>query len=349
MGHWETFQPNQICAGTVMKAFVTGGGGFLGSAIVRQLVHKGVEVAVFGRNYYPHLEKLDVQQFQGNIGDSDILIRAMQGYDTVFHVAAKAGIWGAKYEFEQTNVVGTRNVLGACFASGVETLVYTSTPSVVFDRSDLRGADETTPYARRFLCYYASSKAVAEQMALAANSEVLKTCAIRPHLIWGPGDPHLIPRLVERGKRRQLKIIGNGSNLVDISYIDNVAESHILAAENLNSSATAAGNAYFISQGEPVNLWNWINELFARLGIEPVTNKIGFGSAYALGTLLEGIHMWFNLDKEPKMTRFLAEQLAKSHWFSIDNARRDLGYAPRISTSAGLERVTHWLSATQKK
>jgi nucleoside-diphosphate-sugar epimerase len=330
-----------------MKALVIGGGGFVGSAIVRQLVDKNVEVAVFGRNKYPHLEKLHVRQYQGDILDSDLLIRSMQGYDTVFHVAAKAGIWGPKHEYEQTNVSGTRNILGACFASGAASLVYTSTPSVVFDRLALEGADETTPYAERFLCYYASSKALAEQMVLAANSEVLNTCAIRPHLVWGPGDPHLIPRLVERGKRRQLKIVGNGTNLVDISYIDNVADAHVLAAENLNSSATAAGNAYFISQGEPVNLWNWINDLFARLGIEPVRKKISFGTAYSIGTLLEGIYMWFRVEKEPRMTRFLAEQLAKSHWFSIDRARRDLGYAPRVSTSAGLERVVEWLAGPQ--
>ncbi len=185
-------------------------------------------------------------------------------------------------------------------------------------------------------------------MVLLANSEVLKTCAIRPHLVWGPGDPHLIPRLVERGKRRQLKIIGNGSNLVDISYIDNVADAHILAAENLNSSATAAGNAYFISQGEPVNLWHWINDLFDRLGIEPVKKKIGFGTAYVIGTLLEGVYLWFSIEKEPRMTRFLAEQLAKSHWFSIDKAKRDLGYVPRVSTSEGLERVVEWIKNSSK-
>lgn len=328
-----------------MKALVVGGGGFVGSAIVRQLVDTGIEVGVFGRNHYPHLEELAVRQFQGDMLDSDLLIRAMQGYDTVFHVAAKAGIWGAKNEFEQTNVIGTRNVLGACFASSVQSLIYTSTPSVVFNRRDLAGVDESIPYAARFLCYYASSKAMAEQMVLAANSEVLKTCAIRPHLVWGPGDPHLIPRLVERGKRQQLKIVGNGNNLVDITYIDNVADAHILAAENLNSSATASGNAYFISQGEPVNLWNWINNLFLRLGIEPVRKKIGFETAYAVGTLLEGIHLWFGMEKEPRMTRFLAEQLAKSHWFTINRARRDLGYVPRISTSEGLERVVKWFSA----
>jgi nucleoside-diphosphate-sugar epimerase len=328
-----------------MKAFVTGGGGFVGSAIVRLLVDKGIEVAAFGRNRYPLLEKLGVRQYQGDILDSDILIRYMRGYDTVFHVAAKAGIWGTRDEFEQTNVTGTRNVLGACFANCVKSLVYTSTPSVVFDRVDINGLDESIPYAKKFLCYYASSKAVAEQMVLASNSDILKTCAIRPHLVWGPGDPHLVPRLIERGKKRELKIVGTGSNMVDISYIENVAEAHVLAAENLDSHATAAGNAYFISQGEPVNLWTWINGLFTRLDIPPVRNRIGAGSAYILGTLLEGIYTWFKIDREPPMTRFLAEQLARSHWFSIANARRDLGYEPRISTSEGMELLMQWLSA----
>lgn len=327
-----------------MKAFVIGGGGFVGSAIVRQLVHKGAEVGVYGRNHYQHLEQYGIRQFQGDMLDSDLLIRSMQGYDTVFHVAAKAGIWGPKQDFELTNITGTRNVLGACFASSVQSLIYTSTPSVVFNRADLKGVDETTPYASRFLCYYASSKAMAEQMILTGNSEVLKTCAIRPHLVWGPGDPHLIPRLVARGKAGKLKIVGEGSNLVDISYIDNVAEAHILAAENLNSTATAAGNAYFISQGEPVNLWNWINDLFGRIGVEPVKKKMGFATAYIIGSLLEGIYMWFSIDREPRMTRFLAEQLARTHWFNIEKARRDLGYNPRISTEEGLERVVEWLA-----
>lgn len=331
-----------------MKAFVTGGGGFVGSAIVRQLLEKGVEVAVFGRSYYPHLKKYAVRQIQGDIRDSDLLIRSVQGYDAVFHVAAKAGIWGPRAEFEQINVNGTRNVLGACFASSVQALVFTSTPSVVFDRRDLQGADETTPYARRFLCYYASSKAVAEQMVLTANSEILKTCAIRPHLVWGPGDPHLIPRLLERGRRKQLKIVGNGSNMVDISYIDNVAEAHILAADNLTSAATAAGNAYFISQGVPVSLWGWINTLFERFGIPPVRKKISFSRAYGAGSFLEGLHMWFGMATEPKMTRFLAEQLARSHWFSIKKARRDLGYEPRVSTSEGMDRLVEWLENKER-
>ena len=330
-----------------MKAFITGGGGFVGSAIVRQLVDKGIEVAVFGRNHYPDLDKLGVRQFQGDILDSEKLIRFMKGYDTVFHVAAKAGIWGPKHEFQQTNLIGTENVLGACIANGIHSLVYTSTPSVVFNHRDINGADENLPYAKCFLCNYASSKAVAEQWVLTHNSEILKTCAIRPHLVWGPGDPHLIPRLIERGKLKKLKQVGTGRNMVDISYIDNVADAHILAAKNLRSVATAAGKAYFISQGEPVNLWSWINDLFRRLHIAPVTKKINARPAYFAGALLEGVYMWFSLKKEPPMTRFLAEQLAKSHWFSIDRAKNDLGYTPRVSTSEGMERLTEWLSTKQ--
>jgi nucleoside-diphosphate-sugar epimerase len=189
---------------------------------------------------------------------------------------------------------------------------------------------------------------MAEQMVLTANSKVLKTCAIRPHLVWGPGDPHLVPRLIERGRKRQLKQVGNGNNLVDISYIDNVADAHVLAADNLNSTATAAGNAYFISQGEPVNLWNWINDLYGRLDIPLITRKVGEVPAYLVGTLLEGVYMWFGISGEPRMTRFLAEQLAKSHWFSIKRARRDLGYEPRVSTAEGMERLVKWLKSNNQ-
>lgn len=331
-----------------MKALVIGGGGFVGSAIVRQLVDRGDEVAVLGRRHYPEIKKLGLRQFQVDILDSSLLIRTMQGYDTVFHVAAKAGIWGPKEEYERINVAGTRNVLGACYANDVKSLVYTSTPSVVFNRQDLLGADETTPYADRFLCYYASSKAMAEQMVLASNSEVLKTCAIRPHLVWGPGDPHLVPRLLARGINRQLRQVGSGKNLVDISYVDNVADAHVLAADNLNSTATAAGNAYFISQGEPVNLWDWINDLYSRMNIPPVKRKIGAVPAYLIGAFLEGIHLWFGITAEPRMTRFMAAQLAKSHWFSIDRARRDLGYEPRVSTAEGMERLVKWLKTNDQ-
>ncbi|MBE0585010.1 MAG: NAD-dependent epimerase/dehydratase family protein, partial [Desulfofustis sp.] len=179
------------------RILVTGGGGFVGSALVTRLCEQGCRVLALGRNYYPQVEKVGAQSIVGDISDLDFLRRSCRDVDTVFHVAAKAGIWGAWQDYETANVIGTANVLTACRENKVARLIYTSTPSVVFDCSDIRGGDETMPYADRFLCQYARSKAIAEQLVLAANSDDLKTCAIRPHLIWGPGDPHLLPRLID--------------------------------------------------------------------------------------------------------------------------------------------------------
>jgi len=325
------------------RALVTGGGGFVGLAVVRKLLEQGVRPLVIGRHRYPELERLGVEGLIGDIRDRDFVVRAARGCDAVFHVAAKAGIWGGREEYFSINVGGSEAVLAACLANRIETLVYTSTPSVVFANHDLCGVDEHPPRARHFLCHYAASKAVAEERLLAANGPRLRTVALRPHLVWGPGDNNLIPRLVERGRQGRLRQVGGGENLVDIAYIDNVAEAHWRAAVNLETTATAAGRAYFISQGEPVRLWGWINGLFADLGIPPVVRRLSFAQAYAVGAVLEGGYHLLGLRAEPMMTRFLAEQLAKSHWFSIASARRDLGYEPTVSTEEGMRRLVAWL------
>ncbi len=326
-----------------MKALVTGGGGFVGQAIVRQLLARGDQVAVLGRGRYPALEQLGVRVFRGDIREPEFLVRTSAGFDTLFHVAAKAGIWGRRREYEEINILGTDNVIRACLANRIKTLVYTSTPSVVFAGNHIRGSDESLPLAQRFLCDYARTKAVAEQRVLGVDPADLKTCALRPHLVWGPGDPHLVPRLLDRGRRGLLRRVGDGCNLVDISYVENVAQAHLLAADNLRSIATAAGRAYFISQGEPVNLWDWIKQLFCRAGIPPVEQQISFRAAYWAGALLEVYSRLLGRREEPRMTRFLAGQLAKSHWFSIRRASEDLGYVPRISTSEGMDRLIDWL------
>lgn len=329
----------------IRSALVTGGGGFVGKAIASQLLANGVEVRVIGRHHYPAIEELGGRCYVGDICNSRLLDQAAQGVDAVFHVAALAGIWGRKELYHQTNVAGTENVIASCQNQSVPTLVYTSTPSVVFNRSDIKGGDETLPYPKQFLCHYAHTKVIAERKVLAAHSETLATCALRPHLIWGPGDPHLLPRLLEKGRKQELKQVGDGTNMVDISYIDNVAYAHILAAENLLSSGTAGGKAYFISQGEPVNLWNWIGELYKEMDVPQISNKVIFPVAYTVGGIMEVIHNFFSIHKEPKMTRFLAEQLAKSHYFSINNAQRDFGYEPLVSTSEGLRRTVEWLKS----
>jgi len=326
------------------KVLVTGGGGFVGAALSKRLAGRGVSVVVMGRrNRYPELDLPLIEVFQGDIRDLDALLLASRGCDTVFHVAAKAGVWGSREEYFTINCSGTENVLAACRKNGISHLVYTSTPSVVFSSSDIENGDEALSYSRKPLCHYAQSKIIAEKMVLAANDGQLKTVALRPHLIWGPGDTHLIPRLVQRGSKGLIKQVGRGKNLVDIVYIDNVVDAHVLAARSLEQdNPAAAGRAYFISQGEPVNLWQWINDLFQRLGIAAVDKTISFPKAYCAGMILEFAYSVFRIRNEPLMTRFIAQQLAKSHWFSIAAAARDLGYSPTISTSEGMERLVAW-------
>lgn len=321
------------------KVLVTGGGGFVGSHIVKQLRAMGVTCVVLGRNLYPKVEAIGAQCVQGDITDSSCVNEAMQGVDTVFHVAALAGIWGNWENYYGINVLGTKNVLAVAKKNGVRNFIYTSTPSVVFNGDDIINGDETLPYGEKVLCNYAKSKIIAEKLVLESNSDEMLSCAIRPHLVWGPGDPHLIPRLLERGRGKELKKVGNCKNLVDISYVDNVATAHIQAAQNLEDSGTAAGKAYFVSQGEPVNLWDWVDDLFHRFDVPPIQKRVPFALAYSAGSILEKVHSVFAPETEPKMTRFLAEQLAKSHCFSIKNAEKDLGYIPLISTEEGMKRL----------
>jgi len=330
------------------KIVVTGGGGFVGQAIVRQAIDRGFDCTVIGRNRYPSVEALGVRCLVGDIRDTTFVADAVRGADTVFHAAALAGIWGSWSSYQSINVLGTENVIDACRASGIAHLVYTSTPSVVFDRDHIRGGDESLPYPNTFLCNYAKSKFIAEKMVLAGNGQNLATCAIRPHLVWGPGDPHLVPRLLMKGKKRELKRVGNGENLVDISYVDNVAHAHLLAADNLAGLRSAAGKAYFVSQCQPVNLWDWINELFVRVGIDPVIDAVPFSVAYAAGSALELLHTMFRKEDEPRMTRFLSEQLAKSHYFSCAAIERDLGYFPIVSTDSGMEKLVEWIKRNEK-
>jgi len=323
-----------------MNVLVTGGGGFLGGRVVRMLLDRGDSVAVFGRSRYPQFDGTGVRCIQGDIRDTPTLQAACTGMDAVVHTAGLPGIWGRKSDFWSINFDGTRSVLAACRAAGVSKLVYTSTPSVVFGRDELCGVDESQPYPKRYLTHYAASKAAAEREVLAANGPRLATIAMRPHLIWGPGDPHLIPRVIARARAGRLRQVGAGGNLVDVTYIDNAARAHLLALDRLAANAPCAGRAYFISQGEPVDLWPWLRQILSAVGIQGDLPRVSHRIAYVAGSLLEVVHKIARLRGEPLMTRFLATQLAKSHYFSIAAARRDLGYSPWVSTETGLKRLT---------
>ena len=256
--------------------------------------------------------------------------------DVVFHVAAIAGLWGRRRLFWEINVTGTRNVINACRAARVKKLVFTSSPSVVFGEEELCGVDESQPYPDRYLAAYPQTKAEAEQMVLVANAPDLATVALRPHLIWGPGDPHLLPRVIARARAGRLVQVGDGENLVDVTYIDNAAAAHLNAADSLSPGSPCAGRAYFISQGEPVRLWPWLNDILEAVSAPRVTKSISYRTARRLGGILEATYRLLGIRREPRLTRFLAAQLAHSHYFDITAARRDLGYRPVVSMAEGL-------------
>ena len=329
-----------------MKALVTGGGGFLGGAVARLLRARGDAVRSFTRSNYPWLDEVGVEQILGDLADLEAVENAVTGCDIVFHVAAKAGVWGRRSDFFATNVTGTENVIAACRKHGVRKLVYTSTPSVVHAREDIEGANESLPYPEHFDAYYPESKAVAEKAVLAANGPGLATVSLRPHLIFGPGDPHLIPRVIAAAKAGRLRRIGKRPVKVDVTVIDNAADAHLAAARVLDVGAPCAGKAYFISNGEPVELWGFIDRVLAEAGMPPVTRTVSAWKARLAGRVLEWLYWLFRLSGEPPMTRFVAIQMSTSHWYDISAARRDLGYDPKVSVEEGLRRLGDSLRAT---
>lgn len=326
-----------------MKALVTGGGGFLGGAIVRMLRERGDQVRCFSRGAHPAMARLGAEQIRGDLSQREQLIQAAAGCDIVFHVAAKAGIWGSYDDFYSANVTGTVNVLAACRANEISRLVYTGSPSVVFDGQDVEGGDESLPYPPHYDAHYPKTKALAEQIVLDANSPDLATVSLRPHLIWGPGDNHLVPRIVAKGRAGKLRRVGTRPCLVDTVYVDNAAHAHLLAADRLVPGANIAGKAYFISNGEPLPLWEMVNRILAAAGLPPEHRSISPKVAYAAGVICEGLWNLLRLPGEPPMTRFVAKELATAHWFNINAARRDLGYQPQVSTREGLLRLRQWL------
>lgn len=318
---------------------VTGAGGFLGRHVARLHVERGDRVRSFSRSHYDFLDAWGVEQVQGDLRDARALEKACQSVDVVHHVASLAGIWGRWRDYHSINVKGTQHVLDACRAGGVSRLVYTSSPSVTFDGEDQCGLSESVPYARRFLCHYPRSKAMAERRVLESSDPALATCALRPHLIWGPHDNHLLPRLLARARRGKLRRIGDGTNVIDTVYVENAADAHVLAADRLEPGGGLAGQAYWITQHEPVNCWDWIDRLLACGGLPAVEKTVSAGLAIRVGGFLELLYRCLPIAGEPPMTRFLARQLSTSHFFNSDRAKRDLGYEPRVSNEEGLRRL----------
>ena len=324
-----------------MKILVTGGGGFLGRKLCEGLVARGHRVVSFNRGRYPALQALGVEQLQGDLADRAAVVAAARGCTAVFHNAAKAGAWGAYADYHRANVLGTDNVIAACRAHAIDRLVYTSTPSVTHRATHpvAGGTAETVPYGEGLKAPYAATKLIAEKAVLAANDARLATIALRPRLIWGVGDNQLLPRLVARARAGRLALVGSGNNRVDTTYIDNAAQAHFDAFDHLAVGSACAGRAYFISNGEPWPMQDVVNGLLRAAGAPEVHRHLPFAAAYAAGGLMEAAWRLLRLDGEPPMTRFLAEQLATTHWYSMEPARRDFGYVPKVSMEEGLRRL----------
>jgi nucleoside-diphosphate-sugar epimerase len=314
-----------------MKALVTGGGGFIGSAIVRELIKKGYNVTSFSRGDYPELTETGVIVKRGDICDRKAVLDACEGIDIVFHVAAKAGVWGSYKDYYNINVSGTENIIDACREKKIKWLIYTSSASVVFDRTDIKGSDESLPYPRRPLSNYTATKALAEQSVLKADSSKLKTIVLRPHLVFGHGDNHLVPGIIAQARAGKLRQIGEGKNIVDISHIDNVIAAHLCAAIAIQNDPEVSGKVFFVTDGEPVNLWDYINMILQNAGIDPLKKSVTEKTALVISFLSELTYHILGIKKEPRLTRFLVHELSRSHWFDITAACKLLGYNPMKS------------------
>lgn len=324
-----------------MRVLVTGCGGFLGSEIVRQLIDRGEQVIGVSRGEYPALVSLGMEHRRGDLTDISFVDQAVSGVDAVVHTAAVAGVWGPWDHFYRINTLATEHLIAGCQKKRIRKFVFSSSPSVTFDAEHQSGVDESVPYASKWLCHYPHTKALAEQAVLEAHSlDQFHTLALRPHLIWGNDDPHLFPRVVARARSGRLRIVGDGKNRIDTVHVVNAAASHLDALDALDRSPeTAGGRAYFIAQDEPIDCWDWISQLCQIGGQEPPSKRISFRAAHAIGATLESVYRLTGRKSEPPMTRFVAAQLARDHYFDISAAKERLGYRVRVSMQEGLERL----------
>jgi nucleoside-diphosphate-sugar epimerase len=303
-----------------MNVLVTGGGGFMGMALIKRLIREGHKVTSFSRREYPLHWALGINSIQADISDYKEVEKACKDRDVVFHLAAKVGIWGDYDSYYSVNVTGTRNLIEACRKQKVGRIVFTSSSSVVFDGSDLDGIDESYPYPEKFGSHYSATKAYSEKLIIEANSEGLKTISLRPHLVWGPYDAHLIPGILKRASSGNLRRIGKHEHFIDTTYIDNMTDAILLAAEALETKPEAAGKNFFITNGEPARVWDFVNSIIQIAGHEPVQKKIPESLAYFAAGTAEFFHKTFRMKSEPFMTRFALKELCTNHWFDISNA-----------------------------
>ena len=325
-----------------MKVLVTGATSLLGGEIAARLAARGDDVTVFqrGASGLPHHE------VRGDVADRARVDAAVAGSDVVIHAAAKVGVVGTWSEYEAANVVGTANVLAAARAAGVGRFVQVSSPSVAHAGHSLVGEPATPADPQRARGHYSRSKATAELQALAADADGFSVVAVRPHLVWGPGDEQLIGRIVERARQGRLAIIGSGTALIDTTYIDNAADAIVAAADR---AGELGGRAFVVSNGEPRPVHELLDGIAAAAGLPAPRLRVPAAAAKAAGTVIERVWAGLGRRDDPPITSFLAEQLSTAHWFDQRETRRALGWSPTVGLDEGFARLAAWFSERSRR
>lgn len=314
-----------------MTVLVTGASGFLGRAVARTLQYRGEQVRTFQRR---PSGVAGVQDVAGSITDITAVRRAVSGVDAVIHLAARVSLVGSPAEFHTVNVVGTETLLDAAADAGVAGFVHVSSPSVAHVGNALVGVGAQAADAHNARGEYARTKAAGELLALSRDSSMFHVVAVRPHLVWGPGDTQIVERVVDRARRGRLPLLGHGAALIDTTYVDNAAEGIVAALDHVSK---VHGNAYVITNGEPRTVADLLTGICLAAGTHPPAWRVPPGLARAVGWAVESVWRARPGTDEPPMTQFLAEQLSTAHWFDQRATQQDLHWTPRVSIDEGLE------------
>jgi nucleoside-diphosphate-sugar epimerase len=325
---------------SALRVLVTGGTSLLARRTAEALLARGDEVVLLQRNPSP----VDARQVLGDVRDDQLVLQAVEGCDAVVHAAAKVGVVGEWDDYRSINVDGTANVIAAARQHGVSRVVYVSTPSVAHSGHSLVGAPAEPAVTGRTGAHYAESKAIAERLALGAASDALPLVAVRPHLVWGPGDTQLVGRIIERARSGRLRLVGGGTALIDTTYIENAASALVAALDAAVPGASCVGRAYVVANGEPRPIRELIEGILRAAGVEVVPRNVPLRAATLAGSVVERLWPLRHPDVEPPLTRFLAEQLGTAHWFDPRPARDDLGWSPTVTIDEGLAALAEWFA-----
>ena len=323
---------------------MTGTGSLLLGGVASELLRRGDEVVCLQRRPAAFMGHQNAHEVLADICNADAVALAAKGCDAIIHGAARVGVVGSQKEFYDTNVLGTENILRAAEQQSISRLVFVSTPSVAHTGASLVGAPAGRAEIGRSRSYYAESKAIAERTVLNARNSQLAVVAIRPHLVWGPGDTQLVGRIVERAKSGRLAVVGTGNALVDSTYIDNAISAHIAALDALHVGSSCDGNAYVVSNGEPRTVNELMRSMCESAGVPFEPRHLSLTLGIRLGSLVE--RLWpLMQSSEPPITRFIAEQLGTAHWFDQCVVHNDLKWAPSVTLDEGFKQLTQWFAS----